>query len=76
MVDYTVPADHRIKLKESEMKDTFLDLARELCKFSDIISMTSEFLIIYETIYLTHSSVPDRCCQTLQRSSSQHSPEI
>ena len=28
----TVPADHRIKLKESEKRDLYLDLARELLK--------------------------------------------
>ena len=27
-----VPADHRLKLKESEKKDKYLDLARELQK--------------------------------------------
>ena len=32
MVDFAVPADHRIKLKECEMKDKYLDLARELKK--------------------------------------------
>ena len=31
-VDFTVPAVHRVKLKESEMKDKYLDLARELKK--------------------------------------------
>ena len=31
-VDFAVPADHRIKLKESEKKDKYLDLARELKK--------------------------------------------
>ena len=30
--DFAVPANQRIKLKESEMKDKFLDLARELKK--------------------------------------------
>ena len=30
IVDFAVPADHRIKLKESEKKDKYLDLAREL----------------------------------------------
>ena len=30
MVDFAVPADHRIILKESEKKDKYLDLAREL----------------------------------------------
>ena len=32
MVDFTVPADHRVELKESEKKDNYLDLARELKK--------------------------------------------
>ena len=30
IVDFDVPADHRIKLKESEKKDKYFDLAREL----------------------------------------------
>ena len=29
-MDFAVPADHRIKLKECEKRDKFLDLAREL----------------------------------------------
>ena len=32
IVDFAVPADHIINLKESEKKDTYLDLARELKK--------------------------------------------
>ena len=32
IVDFAVPADHRIKLKKSEKKDKYLDLARELKK--------------------------------------------
>ena len=32
IVDFAVPADHRIKLKECEKKDEYLDLARELKK--------------------------------------------
>ena len=32
MVDFAVPVDHRIKLKECEKKDKYLDLARELKK--------------------------------------------
>ena len=32
IVDFTVPVDHRINLKESEKKDKYLDLARELKK--------------------------------------------
>ena len=31
-MDFTVPADHRIKLKETEKKDKYFDLARELKK--------------------------------------------
>ena len=30
--DFAVPADHRIKLKECEKKDNYLDLVRELKK--------------------------------------------
>ena len=30
IVDFAVSADHRVKLKESEKKDKYLDLAREL----------------------------------------------
>ena len=29
-VDFAVPIDHRVKLKESEKRDKYLDLAREL----------------------------------------------
>ena len=32
MIDFAVLADHRIKLKECEKKDEYLDLARELKK--------------------------------------------
>ena len=32
IVDFAVPADNRIKLKEYEKKDNYLDLARELKK--------------------------------------------
>ena len=32
IVDFAVPADHRINLKESEKKDKYPDLARELKK--------------------------------------------
>ena len=32
IVDFVVPADHRINLKESEKKDKSFDLARELKK--------------------------------------------
>ena len=32
IVDFAVPADHRIKLKEYEKKDKYVDLARKLKK--------------------------------------------
>ena len=32
IVDFAVPADHRVKLKESEKKNRYLNLARELKK--------------------------------------------
>ena len=32
IVNFAVPADHRIKLKECEKEDKYLDLARELKK--------------------------------------------
>ena len=36
IVDFVVPADHRIKLKECEKKDKYFDLARELKKLWNI----------------------------------------
>ena len=38
IVDFAVPADHRIKLKESEKKDKYLDSARELKKTVELAS--------------------------------------
>ena len=32
MVHFAVPADHRLKIKKSEKRDKYLDLARELKK--------------------------------------------
>ena len=36
IVDFDVPADHTIKLKECEKKDMYLDLARELKKLRNM----------------------------------------
>ena len=36
IVDFAVPADHRMKLKECEKKDKYLDLARKLKKLWNI----------------------------------------
>ena len=31
-MDFAVPSDHRVKIKESEKRDNYLDLVRELKK--------------------------------------------
>ena len=31
-MDFAIPADHRVKIKESENRDKYLDIARELKK--------------------------------------------
>ena len=36
IVNFAVPADHGVKLKESEKKDKYVDLARELKKLSNM----------------------------------------
>ena len=36
IVDFAVPADHKIKLKECEKKDKYLDLARKLKKLWNV----------------------------------------
>ena len=36
VVDFAVPADHRIKLKEWEKRDKYVDLARELKKLWNV----------------------------------------
>ena len=35
-VDFAVPADHTVKLKEDKKKDTYLDLVRELKKLWNV----------------------------------------
>ena len=51
IVDFAVPADHRIKLKECEKKDKYLDLARELKKLWDM-QVTIILIVIgaFETV--------------------------
>ena len=43
-VDFAVPADHRVRLKESETKNKYLDLVRELKK--KLCHMTMTFILI------------------------------
>ena len=42
-MDFEVPADHRVKVKESEKKDKYLDLAREVKK---LLNMKETFIPI------------------------------
>ena len=44
-MDFAVPADHRVKLKESEKKDKYLDLARKLKKLWNIKVMMIPIVI-------------------------------
>ena len=43
-MDLAVPADHRVKLKESEKRDKYLDLARELKKLWNMKVMVTSTL--------------------------------
>ena len=45
IVDFAVPADYRIKLKESEKKNKYFDLARELKKLSNMKGTTIPIVI-------------------------------
>ena len=45
IVDFTVPADYRNKLKECEKKDKYLDLARELKKLWNMTVTIIPFVI-------------------------------
>ena len=45
IVDFAVPADHRINLKECEKKDKYLDLARELKKLWNMQVIIIPFVI-------------------------------
>ena len=44
-MDFAVPADHRVKLKESEKKDKYLDLAWELKKLWNMNVMLIPIII-------------------------------
>ena len=45
IIDFAVPADHRIKLKGCEKKDKYIDLARELKKLWDKKVTIIQFVI-------------------------------
>ena len=44
-MDFAVPADHIVKLKESEKKDKYLDLTRELKKLWNMKVMVIQIVI-------------------------------
>ena len=46
IVDFAVPPDHRVKLKESEKKDKCLDLVRELNKLWNMRVAVIPILIV------------------------------
>ena len=51
IVDFAVPADHRIKLKECEKKDKYLDLARELIKQLNMkVTITVIVIVAFGTV--------------------------
>ena len=51
LVNFAVPADHRIKLKECEKKDKYLDLARELKKLWNMqVTIISIVIGAFETV--------------------------
>ena len=45
-MDFAIPADHRVKLKENEKKNRYLDLARELKKTNKLWNMKVKFIPI------------------------------
>ena len=45
IVNFAVPADHGVKLKESEKRDKYLDLARELKKLWNMKVMVIPIVI-------------------------------
>ena len=58
IIDNAVPADLRIKLKECEMKDKYLDLARELKKLWNmkVTIVISTFGTVTKVSYLISKS--------------------
>ena len=51
IVDFAVPADHRIKLKECKKKDKYLDLARELKKLWNMkVTIVSIVILAFGTV--------------------------
>ena len=50
-MDFAVPADHRIKLKECEKKDKYPDLARELKKmWNKKVTIIPNVICAFDTV--------------------------
>ena len=49
IVDFAVPTDHRVKFKESEKKDKYLDLVRELKKLWKV-TLIPRITLVYKEI--------------------------
>ena len=58
IVDLAVPADHRVKLKESYKKDRYLDLTRELKKLWNM-KATFISIVIGALCTITKGLVPE-----------------
>ena len=59
IVDFAVPVDHRVKLKESEKKAMYLDLARELKKLWNM-KVTAIPIVIGAFVAVTKGMVKGR----------------
>ena len=55
IVDFAVTADYRIKLKESEKKDKYLDLARELKKLWNV--KVTIIQIVISVFWYSHQKI-------------------
>ena len=50
-MDFSVPADHSVKLKESEKKDKYLDLDRKLKKLWNMkVTVISIVIVAFGTV--------------------------
>ena len=58
IVDFTFSADHRVKLKESEKKDKYLDLARELKKLWNMKATTIP--VVIDAFWYSHQMIGTR----------------
>ena len=70
-MDLAVPADHRVKLKESEKKANYLDLAREFKKLWNMKVMVIPIVIdalgtVTKGLVHGQEGLEIRCVETIQ----------